>query len=177
MSIGVDPRSHREVAAAVGALRAATREVRKISRDDTVREFRPVWAAEVRQRAHGGPGGRQREALLRAGVGFSGGNPPEGWAYRSRRRLSGGLSADPWQPYEFGATRARRESFTEYRARSPKGTPHRVKRRTARQLPPYFRAEGYSVYPTLAALAPRVVSFWVASVVRAYNVAFEGVGR
>jgi hypothetical protein len=175
VTFGVDPAANRQVGAAVLALRAADRSVQKISRDDTNREFRPVWIAEVRKRAVGGPGGRQRASLTRTGTGFSGGNPPEGWAYRNRRTRSGGLSADHARAYEFGATNPTRNTFRGKTNRSPRGRTFHVYRRTARQLPPFFRKEGYSVYPAVKIMAPRVVSFWVASVVRAYNQAFEGL--
>jgi hypothetical protein len=165
---GLDVEASRALQAAVLAFKAADKSIQRTVRQDTVREFRPVWVDGVRRKAAQGKGGRQRAALLRAGVSFAGSNPPTATAYTSKRRLSGGLGTDRWQAYEFGALDGTRKAKDTYTRRSPKGTPHDVTRATRAQLPPYFQKDGYAVFVVARKIAPRVASFWTQSIMRAY---------
>lgn len=161
--------------AAVLALKLADRQVQKIVRAETVAAFRQPWKDSIRQEARAQA--RRFPALptmLRAGVNLSGGNPPEGTAYASTRPLRGGLV--PAQQYSGAEMGTPRRLFItrDYWSRSPRGKRFRVtERHTARQMPPE-NSEGWVLYPTVRNLAPKVVSFWVASIVRAYRQALEG---
>lgn len=165
----------RQLQAAVLAVRLADRQVRKVVRAETTAAFRQPWKANIRQAAQ--TQARRFPALptmLRAGVTFTAGNPPEGVAYASTRPLRGGLV--PAQRYEGAEMGTSRRLFItrDYWSTSPKGRRFRVRERhTARQMPPE-NDSGWVLYPTVRKMAPQVVTFWVASIVRAYRQALEG---
>jgi len=155
--------------AVVLAVKAAPREVRKAVTDDTKTVIGPVWTTAVNDRART----RTDQLVIAKGARIKGGNPPVAVAASSTRKLKGGLiPADSWGAFEFGAS-TNRDTFTTYTGRSRKGKPYPVKRRTRRQLPPPNR-KGRVAFAAFSEVAPRAVSLWVQSVVRAYFAAFDG---
>jgi hypothetical protein len=143
--------------------------VRRIVYGETVNTFRPQWVRGIK----GGMRNRrfpQLEALTRTGVTFTlGNNGPTGNVFQSNRRHSGGMVAsskgdDGYGPWEFG-TKAP-TSVSKYTRKSKKGGTHTVERRIRKNLP-RFKEEGYVVFPLVAELAPDIVSYWTASIVRA----------
>jgi hypothetical protein len=163
ISVKADPR----IAGAVLAWRQADREIRKIVRADTAREFRPVWRAEISRLAAADPRGDTLSELLRTGVTFAGGNPPEARAFTTVRKIRGGASPAGTGPQlEFGA--ANPEIRTRYRRTSPKGKAHTVTRRASIQAGRRLK-RGRTVYPTVAEIAPRVISYWASAILGAYS--------
>lgn len=160
------------IMAAVLAVKAADRDTQRAIRADTVAEFRPRWTTDVRQAATAAGFGPFRE-MLRTGVTFSGGNPPQARAYQSVRPLSGGLRpSERGRSYEFGTER-HTQITRSYQSRRGTRTFRVVERHTARQmLAP--RRGGYVVWPVVQNIAPDVVAYWVGSIVRAYRLAVEG---
>lgn len=161
----ISVRRDRRIGAAVLAWKAADRDLKRITRGDTAREFRPVWTQEIRRRALSDD---TISALLRTGVTFSGGNPPEGRAYTATRAIRGGARPFAEGPeFEFGT--GNRDRRTRYSMR-PAGSDRSVivtrhaSRQMGRRIP-----IGRTVYPTVRKIAPRVVSYWVSSIVRAYS--------
>jgi hypothetical protein len=153
--------------AAVLAVAAANRDLRRDINAATTSTIGPVWASEVTARAVT----TLDRAALAKGARIKGGNPPSAVAASSTRKLKGGLiPADTWAPLEFGANRGK---VTTYKRRGRKGGTHTVKRHTTRQLPARTRS-GRVVMPAFAEVAPRTVSLWVSLVVKVYNDAVNG---
>lgn len=161
------------LAAAVLAWKVADRETQRTVRADTVAAFRDRWRTDVRAAAERAAGLGPFVPMLRAGVTFSGGNPPQARAYQSTRALSGGLRpSERGRSYEFGTER--HEYITRSYQSRRGSTAFRVRERhTARQMLP-TRSGGYAVWPAVQRIAPDVVAFWVSSIVRAYRLAAEG---
>lgn len=155
--------------AAVLALKAAPRDVRRIVSDDTRTVMGPVWVGAVNARAST----RTDQVIIAKGARIKGGNPPTAVAATSTRKLRGGLiPAESFGPFEFGSPA--RDTLTTYDRKNRKTAgQHRVTRHTRRQLPPAARS-GRVAYPAFAEIAPRVVALWVQSIVRAYSQALEG---
>ncbi len=163
---GIDARSSREVAAAVAAFRLADRDLQRIVRQDTKATFNSEWGRAVRAEAASGPGGDIRARALRNGgsVRVNGGNPPQLMAYQSGSLVPGVKSRDSYGAWEFAGRSAKPKRYV---TRSPKGKRYIVNRRTQNQMPPR-QDTGYAVYPQVAEFGPRVVAYWVQSIVRAY---------
>jgi hypothetical protein len=94
-----------------------------------------------------------------------------GLRFGSARRLAGGASInDLLRPVEFGTSGA---AFVEYQRKSPKGTTHRVRRRTRTAFAPR-RATGRVIWPeTYDSVAPMVLTEWTQAV---YELTREGLG-
>lgn len=153
--------------AAVLAMKAADRDLKRKINQATVSTIGPVWASEVASRALSAVDQR----VLGRGARVKAGNPPTALAASSTRALRGGLvPADSWAAYEFGQSRDR---VTTYQRRSVKGQTHRVSRHTTRQLPARNRS-GRVVYAAWQEVAPRTVSLWVQLIVRTY---VDAVGK
>jgi hypothetical protein len=165
-TFGVDARSSREVAAAVGAFRLADTRLKRIINQDTVEAFNGQWGRAVRGEAAMGPGGRERARMMRnaGSVKIKGGNPPQALAYQSGQLAKGVRSRDMYGAWEFAG---RGKGKTRYVTRSPKGKRYTVNRRTQNQIPPR-QDTGYAVYAQFAEFAPRVVSRWVQSIIWTY---------
>lgn len=163
---GVDAKSSREVAAAVGAFRLADARLKRIINQDTVEAFNSQWGRQVRAEAAAGPGGRERTRMLRNGgsVRIKGGNPPQALAYQSGQLAKGVRSRDMYGAWEFAG---RGKGRQRYVTTSPKGRRYIVNRRTQEQIP-VRQDTGYAVYPVFADFAPRVVARWVQSIVWTY---------
>jgi hypothetical protein len=144
-------------------------EARKAVYGDTVSVFRPQWVGGIksgmRRRSFAQPA-----ALTTTGVTFAlGNNGPTGYVYTSNKVHRGGMVASSrydngYGPWEFGVNN--RAGLSSYRRRSPKGTYHDVERHIRDRMP-MRREEGYVVYPLVAKLAPDIISYWTASIVRA----------
>jgi hypothetical protein len=173
-TFGVDARSSREVAAAVGAFRLADARLKRIINADVVEAFNAPWGRAVRAEAAMGPGGAERAKMLRnaGAVKIKGGNPPQATAYTSGQLAKGVKSNAMYGAWEFAG---RKKGKTRYVTRSPKGKRYIVNRATQNQIPPRQNT-GYAVYPQFAEFAPRVVSRWVQSVVWAYYDALRQQG-
>jgi hypothetical protein len=175
MSYGISAKSSVEVRAAAAAFRLAPKEIKGIVTTDTKGAFKADWQHDVRAAAARGEHGTERSRLLRTGgsVNIIGTQPIKLAAYKSGKLRGGLKSKDQGAAFEFGTDTP--EVYRERKTHSPKGTPYTVRRRTKRQLPAR-RSEGYSVYPTAAGFIPRIVSYWVQSIMKAYYVEFERRG-
>jgi hypothetical protein len=161
-------RDSRELQASVLALKAADRELRSTISKATVQVGNQIWQPLVTAHATTHLDTR----MLAVGARVKGGNPPVAMAANSRRALGRTkrlVPADRWPAFEFGANR---ESYSRYTRRSANGGTHTVARRTMKGLPPRNR-KGRVVYPAFARAAPRMVSLWVQTIVKAYNDAAE----
>ena len=137
----------RELQAAALSMKRAQKEVRSIVGKETRATFGKEWRKQVQAASGRSPRPQQRAALLKAGVNVTGTNPPTATAYASAGKLSGGLSNTSYQAVEYGSDQRP-------------------------QLPP--RSKGHALSSALALMAPRVASYWVQSIVRAYARAAEG---
>lgn len=170
--LSVNDGSLRELHAAVLALKAADRDLRRDIAKATRDTMNPVWRSLVQGNAAGADAMTSR--MLGTGVRIAAGNPPVAKAAQSTRKVGRGGTLTPsedYGPWEFGAPN--RNAFSTYTRRSPKGRTHQVKRRTMRQLPRRHQ-EGRVVYPAFAEIAPRMVSLWVQLIVKKYHDAAEG---
>lgn len=169
----------RRLAASVLAWKVADRDTRALVRTETASAFRPEWENGVRRLAAASAGYGPFPAMLRTGVTFQAGNPPTAKAYQRVRPLSGGANpSEIGRQYERGGVSGKRGQRVDmitrtYTTRSRKGRRYTVTRHTARQMAPR-RDGGYAVWPVVADIAPAVVAFWTASIVRAYRRAADG---
>ena len=137
----------RQLQAAVLSLKRGPKEVRSIVGKETRATFGKPWKQEVNRQSRRGYGGDQRHPLLQTGVTIGGNNPPVGRAFTSKKRLSGGLGNDRFYVLEYGT-------------RLPQHPPPNPK--------------GYTMPGALHIMVPRVVAFWVQSIVRNYVKALGG---
>lgn len=163
-------RDHRELQAAVLALKAADRTLRTDINRATVQVGNQIWKPLVAAHATT----HMDTRMLAVGARVKAGNPPAAMAANSRRPVGSSrrlVPADRWQAWEFGAVHG---VPTTYQRRNRKrGGTHTVTRDTKAQLP--RRApKGRVVYPAFAEAAPRMVSLWVQLIVRKYAEAAEG---
>lgn len=154
-----------QLRAAVLALKAADRDLRRDIYDLMRRTMNPVWRDAVESRT------RTRLARLTIGKGvrIKAGNPPVLMAATSRRRVSkngGGLIPDVhWPGLEYGVNS---DEYSEYSRRNRRsGGTHTVRRRTTRHLPDRTR-RGHILGPAVAEVAPRLASLAVQAIVRTY---------
>lgn len=157
--------------AAVLAVKAADRDLRRDIAKATRDTMNPVWRGLVQDKAADGGGLTAR--MLGGAPRIAAGNPPVAKAAQSARKVGRDLvpRAD-YGPWEFGVPD--RNTYSRYERRNRKaGGYHVVKRRTMRGLP-RRHPQGRVVYPAFAELAPRMVSLWVQLVVRKYHEAAEG---
>lgn len=154
-----------ELRAAVLALKAADRDLRRDIYARIRETMNPVWRGAVAENLTN----HMQALTIAKGVRIAAGNPPRLMAATSKRRLKGnggGLIPDQhWAGFEYGGNR---EAYSTYKRRNPGGTgTHTVTRRTQRHLPPRRRS-GYVLGPAVAEVAPRLASLFVQSVVRTY---------
>ena len=164
---------HRELQAAVLAMKAANRDLRSQINKATRRELGPIWKQEVASRLGGV---RPLNAKLLQTYRATSGNPPQALAAQSTRPVGRGalVPSRDYGPWEFGT--ANREAWSTYDRKNRKGSGHhKVTRRASRGLP-HRRTEGRVVYPAFADAAPRMVALWVQLIVKLYNDAAEGKG-
>lgn len=157
----------RELQAVVVSVKALPRDVRRDLSRRTRETMNPVWRDLVSRRAVT----EQDRVILAKGARIAAGNPPKAIAASSTRPLSGGLRpADRWSSFAYGTRRPNRRAT--WRRRSADGTWHDVTGYPERQLPNYRRA-GYVIRPAFRELAPRLISLWVQSLMRAVYDAIE----
>ncbi len=162
--------SLRELRAAVLAMKAADRSIKRDINRRTRDTMNPVWKSLVEGNSAGLPAAQVR---LLGGVRIKAGNPPVAQAAQSRRAIGRRKALRPVDRYylaEFGVPD--REAYSTYDRKSPKGRVHEVRRRTMRAWPNRVK-DGRVVYPAFAEFAPRAVSLWVQTVMRTYLDAAE----
>jgi len=174
MVYGISAKSSVEVRAAAAAFRLAPKEIKRAVTTGTKEAFKDDWQRAVRTAASRGPGGPQRAQMLRnaGSVNIIGTQPLKLAAYKSGRLKGGLTSKDEYYAYEFGDAH---KDHVRYASHSRSGRRYVMVRRTQEQLPPRVK-EGYSVYPVVSGFIPRIVSFWVQSIVRSYYDAFAAKG-
>lgn len=166
----VSAMSSRQVRAVALAYKGADADLRKIINSDMRARMGGEWKSLVEEGAARLP---KHERSLLTGVRLAGGNPPRVMAAQSSRALGRRKSLRPSTDYplaEFGV--GDRERVSTYTRRTRGGT-HTVNRRASRAWPT-FRKTGRVVYPAFARFAPRVVAYWVQSIVRTFHDAAEG---
>lgn len=167
----ISVRDHKELKAVVLAMTRLESSVRREVNKATRTALAPIWTDSVQRRL-----ARTRNPLDRRILGVNvrvkAGNPPVLMAAGSTRAIGGRLKpADYWWAWEFGGTPG---AYGTYQRRNPKsGGTHRVRRRTAAQLPVRVK-EGRVLYPAVADAAPRLAALWVQTVVRTVHEAAEG---
>lgn len=163
--LSVDPRTSRELAATLLALRGAEKETLKRINKQTRDQVIPEWRNAVNDRSVTIQEQRILGATAKALVSGSQLKLRTGLGSKT---LSGGLGAEQNRAIEFGANRNR---VTTYSTHSRKGKGYKVKRHVSRQLVA-ARTEG-PTYKAGADVVPRVLSLWVATTVRVLYDAFE----
>lgn len=161
----------RPLRAAVLAVKAANRDLRRDINAATRETMNPEWRRAVADNLNGRDHFTTR--LLDNGVRIAAGNPPAAKAAQSKRGIGKSRRLTPAQHYalaEFGASNTERTST--YSRRSRNGGSHTVTRRTRRGLPAR-NPRGRVIYPAFAEIAPRMVSLWVQLIVRKYHEALE----
>lgn len=144
---------HRELQAAVLALRLMNRTLASDVNRSTKALLDPIWKEAVARNAVT----RVDQRVIVQGTRVKAGNPPVAIAASSVKPLSGGLvPANQWPVIEFGGFQ---NKVTTY---SRRGTS--VTRHTARQIPRRVKS-GRIAYKALAEVTPRVVSLWVQMIV------------
>lgn len=160
----------RELRAAVLALKRADAEVRADVSNRLRSVMSPEWSNHLAQHLTGIP----QERILLASARIAPGNPPQLVAANSRRKVGRALiPTDMWQAFEYGASTRKPTTYSR-KNRGGSGT-HKVTRDTHAGLPAY-RRNGRVIGPAVASILPRVCSFWVQSVVRAFMDAAEKRG-
>lgn len=152
-----------ELRAAVLAMKRADKEIRSEISKSMRSTMSPEWKSEVTQ---GLTGGRMEARMLLPGTRIAAGNPPTLIAASSTRKVGNGLIPNVNAPgYEFGSHGTRVSEVV-----SSKGK--KYKRHTTRHLPAY-KKNGRVVYPAASRILPRVASYWVQSIIRAFMDAAE----
>lgn len=157
----------RELRAAVLAVRAADKDIRRVISQDMRSTMNPVWRSELATRAT-----RSRDQLLTAGARIAGGNPPALITASSRRRIGSGgglIPVEHWPGFEYGTDQARSSTYTRHRAGYK---PHQVTRNVLAGHPPRYR-NGRVIGPTARQILPRIASYWVQAVVKTFLDAAE----
>ena len=175
---------HKELQAAVLAMKSADRDLKRRINVATRETMNPVWKTMVT--AHLGGTDVMTSRMLDNGVRIAAGNPPRAMAAQSTRAVGRGKRLVPSRDFagwEFGVNRMaysryeRKNPFRPVhggrkRTGNPSGT-HVVERRTMMGMP-RRQPQGRVVYPAFAEIAPRMVSLWVQIIVKSYNDAAEG---
>lgn len=160
----------RELRAAVLAMRRADKAIRSDISKDLRSVMSPEWASALAQHHTGIP----QEKILLAGARIAPGNPPVIVAANSRRKMGRALiPSDMWQAWEYGA--GGKKPTTYDRQNRKAGGTHKVTRDTHAGLPA-FRKNGRVIGPAVKRFLPRIASYWVQSVVRAFMDAAESRG-
>ncbi len=160
---------HRELQAAVLALRVMDRSLRNDIARSTKAVFDPIWQGQVEAFATT----KLDKMVIAKGARVKAGNPPTAIAASSEARMRGGLiPAEDWAPFEFGTND--RNKVTTYQSHRG-STSFKVTRHTARQLPGRNR-RGRVAYRAFEEVAPRIVSLWVQMIVKKTYESF-GMGR
>lgn len=166
-------RSEAHLRAAVLALKAMSRDLRKEVSRQTREQGNPIWRDEIESHARTG----MDRLVLAKGARIKAGNPAQAIAASSRRPLRDGLVPDDDAAgFEFGSsTRDRKTTYgvRSYSRRGAQVAAHKVSRRTKRQLPPRIR-KGRVVYAAWAKSGPRLVSLWTQTI---YRAVYDALGK
>ena len=185
---------HEELQAAVLAMKAADRDLKRRISAATRETMNPVWKSMVNSHLMGEQN-PMTGRVLGSGVRIAAGNPPRAMAAQSSKNLGSrpnkrGLSRtgrivprEHYAGWEFGANRM---AYSRYERKNPirpvrtpgrksrrKAETHVVERRVMMHMP-RRTPEGRVVYPAFAEIGPRMVSLWVQIVVKSYFDAAEG---
>ncbi len=157
----------RELRAAVLAMRTADKDIRRDVNTRTRTEFNSVWRDEIAGRSRL----PQDRIVLAQGARIAGGNPPTFVAGSGKRVKGHGGGLVPtrdWPGWEYGAG----PKVVTYTRRPRRGRTHQVTRNVTAGRP--RRTPGGRVLgPAARAVLPRVASYWVQSVIRAWLDAAE----
>ncbi len=178
---------HEELQAAVLAMKAADRDLKRRINQATREKMNPVWQDLVKANLFGDSVMAGR--ILNTGVRIAAGNPPQAKAAQSSKRIGakngsrGLVPREDYAGWEFGGNRM---AYSRYERKNPfrpvhggrkrRGNPagtHTVERRTMLHMP-RREPSGRVVYPAFAELGPRMVSLWVQIIVKSYHDAAEG---
>lgn len=136
----------------------------KYSRQST----NPIWREEMNARTGYS---KQTQAVFRSGTSVKVGAYLTLRAGASKRKLSGGATAEELaRPIEFGSLR--RDKYTKYNRRSPKGKTHTVTRRAGRGIPARRRG-GFVVYPASSPAISRISSLHVQTILKTIQEALD----
>ena len=161
LTIGFQP-----VLDATDLFRRADRDLQRDMRRTVSREVNPWLKSAIRRAA----GDRQSRTIASTARVRSGTRPAV--VVGSAKKFPGGAStAELAAVYEFGGYQNYQGTYSR---RSPKGTAHRVVRRTQRQIPRTERS-GRFIYPAVADAAPMLVRAWVELIAEAYQGAGNGI--
>ncbi len=152
--------------AAVLAMRAATKDMKREINQAMRAEFNPVWKQELTQNL----GGFSRaDDMMLKGARLAAGNPPALVAATSRARYGRALIPQrDWHLVEFGVS----ESYKHrYQRRSAHGT-HTVARDVNTGWPARSK-RGRIADPAARAILPRIASHWIQSVIKTWILAAE----
>lgn len=163
----------KELQAAVLAMKAADRDLKRKINQDSRQTMNPVWQSLVSDHLSGRDAMTDR--MLNNGVRIAAGNPPVAKAAQSSRAIGRNRRLIPRQDFagwEFGVPDRNAYSRYERKNRRAAGY-HWVERRTMKHLP-RRHPQGRVVYPAFAEIAPRMVKLWVQTIMRTYFDAAEG---
>lgn len=162
---------HRELQAAVLAMKAADKDLRRAINDSTRQTMNPEWKKLVAE--HSDMTTVLGAQVLNKGVRVAAGNPVQLVAASSTRGIGDGKRvkpADLYHAFEFGADP---NHSVQYQRTSRSGKKHTVTRHVSRQLP-QRRRTGRVVWPAAEVFIPRAISLWLHIIVKKYAEAAEG---
>lgn len=163
----VDVRGSRELQAAIFAMKAANRDLRRTLYADARATLREAWGDELRGRA---TTTLQQKVLVSTARTRVTTQAFTVTTAKAKRKLRGGLvPARDWPAVELGA--APRPATIE--AVSRKGRPYRY-RRVQNRMHKDRRLNGYVAFPSAKRIGHRLLALWVQSIVRTYRTAAEG---
>ena len=156
----------RELRAAVLAMKAAKKDMRKQINDSMRGTFNPVWRQLLAQNMGGFS---PADDMVLKGARIAAGNPPRLVAAASRRRYGRALiPVRDWHLVEYGM----RDHPTTYRRSSRKGGTHEVTRVIGTGWPART-TKGRILGPATRQILPRITAYWIQSVKKAYITAIE----
>lgn len=157
----------RALRAAVLAMKAADKDLRRTINNDMRTTFNPIWQKEIAQ-SQGGFS--PADSMVLKGARIAAGNPPILIAANSKRTWGRALiPTRHWHLVEYGM----RPKPVEYKRRSKNGGTHTVTRKIGTGWPERTKA-GRILGPATRTILPRITSYWIQSVKRAYIDAVEG---
>lgn len=162
---------HRELTAAVLAMKAADKDLRRAINQSTREVMNPEWRKLVAE--HSDMTTTLGAQVLNKGVRVAAGNPVNLVAASSTRGIGDGKRvrpADLYHAFEFGADT---NKVNDYKRRTRGGREYWVTRHVSRQLPTR-RRNGRVVYQAANAFIPRAISLWLHIIVKKYAEAAEG---
>ncbi len=161
----------RELQALLLALRGARTDVNRQVRQHSREVIGPVYKRELAERVTSRVETRVIYDSARASVSNQNVRLT---AATSKRKLSGGLvPARDFSAVEFGMNSGKTVDVT---ATSTRGKRYSYTRSMGSRFRPNRRG-GYVFYPSIANIAPRIISLWIQTAVRTLGDAIDGKGR